>query len=119
MINGQVYEKFFLDLDRLSIDCAKEIYKETGTFEAKVPGKKFLETISWKDVEMDDDEYLMKAYPTSSLPNEPAGRLQTVQEYVQAGFYTPRTAKRLLDMPDLEQIDDLSDAQENWIHSSA
>jgi hypothetical protein len=117
MINGQVYEKFFLDLDRLSIDCAKEIYKETGTFEAKVPGKKFLETISWKDVEMDDDEYLMKAYPTSSLPNEPAGRLQTVQEYVQAGFYTPRTAKRLLDMPDLEQIDDLSDAQENWIHS--
>lgn len=117
MTIGQAYEQFFLDLDRLSIDVAKEISADVG-FEVKVPGKKFLETVDWKDVDLEDDQYVMKAYPVSSLPNEPAGRLQTVQEYVQAGFYTPRTAKRLLDMPDLEQIDDLQDAGENWIHQT-
>jgi len=57
----------------------------------------------------------MKMFPTSSLPQEPAGRLQTVQEYVQAGFISPRTARRLLDFPDLEAVEDLQNAPEEYL----
>jgi hypothetical protein len=57
----------------------------------------------------------MKMFPTSSLPQEPAGRLQTVHEYVQAGFISPRTARRLLDFPDLEAVEDLQNSPEEYL----
>lgn len=116
MYLGQTYENFFLDLAKLSIDVAKGIYEREGKFEVTVPGKKFIETIDWSEVDLEDDEYYMKVFPTSSLPQEPAGRLQTIQEYVQAGFINPRTARRLLNFPDLEQVEDLQDSQEDYMH---
>jgi hypothetical protein len=115
MVIGQLWEQFFLDLARLSIDVAKEIFEREGEYEVKVPGKNFISTVDWKDVDLDDDEYVMKMFPVSSLPQEPAGRLQTVQEYVQAGFISPRTAKRLLDFPDLEAVDNLENAAEDYL----
>ena len=116
MVIGQLWEQFFLDLARLSIDTAKEIYDREGEYEVKVPGKSFISTIDWKDVDLDEDEYVMKMFPVSSLPQEPAGRLQTVQEYVQAGFISPRTAKRLLDFPDLEAVENLENAAEDYLN---
>lgn len=115
MVIGQGWEQFFLDLARLSIDAAKNIFERTGKYEVKVPGKSFLTTIDWSDVDLADDEYIMKMFPVSSLPQEPAGRLQTIQEYVQAGFITPRTAKKLLDFPDLESVETLQNAAEEWL----
>jgi hypothetical protein len=115
-IIGQRYENFFLDLAKLSIDCAKDIYETEGEFKVKVPGKRFIEEIDWAEIDLEDDEYVMKAFPVSSLPDEPAGRLQAVQEFIQAGFYTPRQGKRLMDFPDLEQIDSLQDSQEDYLH---
>lgn len=116
MTIGQAYEQFFLVLDRLSIDVAQDIYKSKGALSVKVPGKKFLETIDWADVDLTDDEYLMKAYAVSSLPDEPSARLQTVTEYMQAGIYSLREGKRMLDTLDTDQGDSLQDSQENWIH---
>lgn len=116
MVIGQLWEQFFLDLARLSIDVAKEIYDREGEYEVKVPGRGFISTIDWKDVDLEEDEYVMKMFPVSSLPQEPAGRLQTVQEYVQAGFISPRTAKRLLDFPDLEAVENLENASEDYLN---
>lgn len=112
---GQAYERLYLDLAKMTIDCAKSIYTRTGDYKVKVPQKGFIETINWKDVDLKEDQYVMKIFPVSSLPSDPAGRLQTVQEYAQAGFIDPLTAKKLLDFPDLEQVDNLSNSQEDWI----
>lgn len=116
MVVGQNYERYYLDLAKLHIATAKEISEEDGGYAVKVPSKRFVETIDWKDIDLTEDEYVMKCYPVSSLPNDPAGRLQTIQEYVQAGFISPRTARRLLDFPDLDQAEDLASAPEDWIH---
>lgn len=116
MTIGQAYEDFFLQLARLTVDCAKDIYSREGSYSVKVPGKKFIETIDWKEIDLADDEYYLKIFPVSSLPNDPAGRLQTVQEYVQAGFIGPRTARRLLDFPDLEAVEGLESAKEDYLH---
>jgi hypothetical protein len=113
---GKAYEKLFLDLARIAIDKAKEIYAREGGYEVRVPGKKFIESIDWKQIDLDEDDYVMQMFPVSSLPNTPEGRLQTVQEYMQAGIISPRSGRRLLDFPDLDQIEDLANSQEDYLH---
>lgn len=115
MVIGQNDEQFVLDLASLSISVAKDIYERDGKYPVKIPGKKFIQTIDWKDVDLEDDEYVMKMFPVSSLPQDPAGKLQTIQEYAQAGFLDPQQARKLLDFPDLDQVEDLNNAQEEWI----
>lgn len=115
MTVGQEYENFHLSLADLAVMVGKDIYEEDKSYSVQVPGRKFIETIKWKDVNLEDDEYIMKAFPVSSLPQDPQGRLQTVQEYMQAGLYSPRVAKKLLDFPDLEAVDDLQGAAEEYL----
>lgn len=116
VIVGQAYEAFSLELAKLSVWAAKCIFDSEGELKVKVPGKKFIEEIDWKDVDLEDDEYIMKLYPVSSLPNDPAGRLQTIQEYMQAGLMDPRQGRRLLDFPDLEAEETLANSVEDRIH---
>jgi hypothetical protein len=116
MTVGRAYEDFHMQLTRITIDTAKDIFENDKKLEVKVPGSKFLQTIEWKDVDLDEDEYVMKIFPVSSLPNEPAGRLQTIQEYIQAGFINPRTGRKLLDFPDLEQVEELANSAEDYLN---
>lgn len=115
MVIGQRYEKFFLDLARLSIKTAKCIYEREGSYSVKVPAKRFVDEIDWKDIDMEEDQYVMQCFPVSSLPEEPAGRLQTIQEYIQAGMLTPRVGKMLLDFPDLDAVENRSNAKEEYL----
>jgi hypothetical protein len=118
-IPAQNYEHFHLDLGRLAISVAKDIADATnGKFTVKAPGRKFLQEIDWKEVEMEDDEYTLQLFPVSSLPNTPAARMQTVQEWTQAGWISPRQARRLMNFPDLDEVFSLLDAVEERIHNS-
>lgn len=116
-ILGQAYENFFLDAAKLSIAVAREIFEEEGEYKVTMPGKKFTETIDWKDIDLEEDEYVMKVFPVSSLPDDPAGRLQTIQEYMQAGILSIRQGRRLLDFPDLEAEETLDNAREEYLHT--
>jgi hypothetical protein len=117
MILGQSYEQFHLQLARMTVDCAREIDESTkGGYAVQSPNAKFVETIDWKDVALDDDDFIMKMFPTSSLANDPADRMQQIQEWVQAGWITPRTAKRIQDFPDLEAVEQLENAKEDYLH---
>ena len=42
--------------------------------------------------------------------------MQQIQEWVQAGWITPRTAKRIQDFPDLEAVEQLENAKEDYLH---
>lgn len=116
MIVGQAYETFFMDLGKLSVWKAKEIYSREKHYSVVYPDKRFIETIDWKDIDLEESDYVLQCFPVSSLPNEPAGRLQTIQEYTQAGMISPRKARRLLEFPDLEQDTDLATSQEDYVH---
>lgn len=112
----QQLEKFFLEIGRQMIEVAKDIYADKKTFKVTFPSTRFIETIDWKDIKLKDDEYVLKAFPTSSLPEEPAARLQTVQEYAQAGWISPTAARRLMSMPDIEMSDNLANGAEDLLH---
>jgi hypothetical protein len=104
---GLRYEQTFLDATRIMIDLAKEISEETGNYSVKVPGSDFLSTINWKDVEMDEDQYVMKVYPTNAFSQTPAAKFQEVQEWMQAGLLSREEGLKLLDFPDTKSITSL------------
>lgn len=110
--SGESYASYHLDLARLSIATAREIAERDGKFSVKAPAGTFLDEIDWKRIDLDESDYVTQLYPVSSLPQDPAGRLETVTEFVQAGFYSKRTAKKLLSFPDVEQEETLQNASE-------
>ena len=107
---GLRYEKAFMEAAKQMIDLAKEIDEETDGFKVKVQGKKFLETISWSEVDLPDEKYSMAVFPTSSLSSTPSGRFKDVQELLQAGFIGKEEGLKLLDFPDLESFYNMANA---------
>lgn len=112
----QEIEQFVLEVYRQAIEVAKDIYKDKDSYEVMFPSGNFMDTIDWKDIDLEADQYILRAYPTSSLPDDPAGRLQTVQEWMQAGLVSPRVGRRLMAMPDVEMADTLANATEDLLH---
>lgn len=115
-LTGQAYENIFLDIADLAVDVARDIYTEDKEFKVQVAGKSFLKSIDWSDIDLQRDEYVMKSYPVSSLPDDPSGRLQTIQEYMQAGMISPSAGRRLLDFPDLKEAEKLANSMEDYIN---
>lgn len=113
---AQNYEQFFVDLAKITISVARKAYAEAGKLTVKVPGKRFIEEIDWKDVSMEDDEFQLQIYPVSKLPNDPEGRLATIQEMMGAGLISPEAGRRLLDYPDLEAEENLYNATADYLH---
>lgn len=116
---AQAYENFHIDLFALSVSTAKGIHtrlKTSGkTLTVKSPGKKFLQTVDWDEVDMPDDAYVLQTFPISKLPSDPSGRMQTIQEWAAAGWITATTAKRLMDYPDLDAEENLSEASADYL----
>lgn len=116
---GQAYEGFFVDLSKIVVAVAKKTYSEDRSgskLSVKVPGSRFIEKIDWKDVDMDEDEFVLQIYPVSKLPQDPEGRLQTIQEMMQAGLLSQSVGKRLLDFPDLDAEMNLENANLDYLH---
>lgn len=121
---GQAWEEFHLDLADLMLRCAKKIADRFGEegekkqgYRVRVPDKRELEFIDLADINLDDDKYVMQAYPVSRLPSTPAGRQQAVMEWMQAGWVTPEEGRRLLDFPDLENSSNLAVAAQDAVHA--
>lgn len=104
MLISQRYEQMFMDIAKMAIDMTKDAYEQYPTMKIKAQDNKFMRQIKWKDVDLDDECYTMRVYPTSLLPSQPAGKLQKVQELMQAGFFSKEEAMNLLDYPDVEKV---------------
>ena len=113
---SQQMEDFNLEIGRQAVNVVKEIYARTKKYEVVFPDTKFMETIDWGDVQLDEEQYVLKAYPTSSLSDDITGRLAEIQELTQAGMISPRASRRLMDMPDVEMADSLANAAEDRLH---
>lgn len=106
-------DNFYLDVARLCVHAALEL----GSLRVRVPGKTTFDEIDLKGdlANVKADEFVLQCYPVSRLPREPSGRLQTIQEFIQAGWINPRHGKRLMDFPDLDAEENLSTAQEELV----
>ena len=108
MITAQQYERVFLDAARQMIDIARDAAERGDNFEVISHGDKFIEKIKWKDINLKNDQYVMKIYPTNLLPTTPAGKLQKVIEMLQAGMLSQQEARGLLDYPDIAAVNNMA-----------
>jgi hypothetical protein len=101
---AKAWEQFHVQIAEDCLEVAKEIVEKHGTYSVLSPDPKGCEIIDFKDIDMDKDKYLIQTYPTSSLPKDPAGRLEYVSELMAAQLLSPEEAISLLDFPDTMAI---------------
>ncbi len=127
---GHTFEQFHLDVAGAMIDLVRDVFTRERSEEKRksydyrikapvdsssMPGRRFLRDLGWSDVDLEQDAYVLKAYPISSLPQTPEGRLATVDDLARAGYIDQRTALKLMDFPDLQAVETLLGAAEDWI----
>lgn len=109
---AELVDEFALQVARVS----RELAKDMPDYTVRVPGASGFRKISVKDLgTIKDEAFVFQCFPVSQLPRDPAGRTQTVQEWVQAGWLTPRQGRKLMDFPDLQAANTLADAQEELV----
>jgi hypothetical protein len=109
------YDNLFIDLAYQIVDLAKDIAIEQGSYQTVYPNKDGTREIDLPHAQLVDDPFIIQCFTQSSLPKDPAGRLSKITEMVQAGMITVQEGRRLLDYPDLEQIEKLANAAEERI----
>lgn len=109
---AEAYDAFFMEVASMSRAIAREI----KGYKVRVPGSSGFRVINFDDLkESTDESTILQRFPVSQLPRDPAGRTQTIQEWVQAGWLTPRQGRKLMDFPDLQSANTLAEAQEELI----
>lgn len=109
------YDNFFVDLAYQIIDKAKDIAEVEGKYQTVYPDKRGAKEIDLPKISLLEDPFVIQCFNESSLPRDPAGRKQTITEMIQAGMLSIKEGRRLLNYPDLEQIETLSSASEERI----
>lgn len=110
------YAQAFIDLAHLTIDTAIDIAKDTGKYQTVFPTKDGTKQVNLPEIErLQKDPFVIQCFDTSSLPRDPAGRMQTIIERIQSGIYTIDVGKRLLQDMDLMEEDTLENAPMNRV----
>lgn len=109
------YDTSFVDLAYLITDTAKDIAEETGQYQTVYPNKNGTKQIDLPEMSLIQDPFVIQCFNMSSLPRDPAGRMQKISEMVQAGMISIKEGRRLLDYPDLDQVEKLANASEERI----
>ncbi len=109
------YDNVFIDLAYLMTDQAKDIAARDGSYSTIFPNKNGAKEIDLPAIEMLEDPFVVQVFNTSSLPREPAGRLAKITEMIQSGMISLKEGRRLLDYPDLNQVEKLANASEERI----
>jgi len=109
------YDNLFIDLAYQIIDQAKDIAIEQGSYQTVYPNKNGTREIDLPHTELEENPFIIQCFTQSSLPKDPAGRLAKVTEMMQAGLISMDEGRRMLDFPDLEQIERLANAPEERI----
>lgn len=87
-IQQNAYEQLFVVLCRHMIACTRELAAEDPDYAVTWPGQSFLREIKWRDVDLPDDQYVMRPDPVSHLKNTPADLLQLAQDMYGAGVFS-------------------------------
>jgi hypothetical protein len=109
------YDDMFVDLAYQIIDLAKDICDRDGGYATVYPNKNSTKEIDLSKADLVNDSFVVQCFTQSSLPKDPAGRLQKITEMVQSGMISLQEGRRLLDYPDLEQIEKLANSGEERI----
>lgn len=108
---AKAWEQFHVEIAEDCLEVAKEIVEKHGKYAVLSPDPKGCEIVDFKDIGTENDSYLIQVYPSSSMPKDPWGRLEYVQELTMAQMLTPEEAMSLMDFPDTQKITSLKTSE--------
>jgi len=109
------FDDAFVDLSYHIVDLAKDISERDGSYSTVYPNKNGTKEIDLPEADLLQDKFVIQCFNMSSLPRDPAGRQAKIVEMIQAGMISVKEGRRLLDFPDLEQVEKLANASEERI----
>lgn len=102
-IRVRSYEELHLEAARWVVRLGREIAEEYPDYTIVAARDRYtVENVPWKEVDLSEDAYVLKVFASSSLPQEPSGRIQKVIELINSGMIDIQKGRELLDFPDLE-----------------
>jgi hypothetical protein len=110
----QTFELQHIELVKVLLQELTEIDFKINTLD-KVIG---LRQLSTSIIPKDFESFVLQIVPTSSLPTDPAGRIDTIERFVANGFIDREYAADLLQMPDLESQIAMSTAPRKFVEIS-
>lgn len=99
---GAALEEWSQDVDEQVVDRARDVVATHKKFPVTAKSNNALEVIDLADVDLPRDQYQIQAFPTSMLPNTPAGRIAFVQDAQESLGLDQDDALQLVGFPDLE-----------------
>lgn len=112
------YQQWFRAVAEEVVACANEVYERHPDFSAKPSNVTMSTTIRWADAFMAEDDYQLQLLPTNKLADDPAARFAEVDSLIKAQMISPEDGRRLLDMPDLQDLYSLQDSAYNLVMST-
>lgn len=112
----QRWEDFHLQVSGKMIRAARELdTRIPGGYKTLAKGAKTVEEIKWQDVNIRDEQFVTQVFPTSFLPDTPAGKIETLKELGEISPELQQTLVRDLNFPDVESAVALVTAPVNVI----
>jgi len=102
------YQTSHLDAAKIIVSLSRSLHKDLIDKKDKkglvVKGMtdNEMEEINWKDCDLDEERYVMEAWPINMLPDRPEGKMQFISELIEAQILSPDKAPKLLPYPDIQ-----------------
>ena len=103
---AQDYEDIFLDLARAVVDMSDDLDSPSTLIDNKGAATR----IDFASAKADLEDFKLQLFPISGLASTPAGRLDQLMDYAQAGYLSKEQVMDVVDFPDLEDTTSLETA---------
>ena len=112
---GQAWERFAMDRAKMIVRCARRIAAENPSFSVVYQDTEQTIPIEWSECDLDDDEFVVRAYPVSALQGTPAEKLATASDFLANGAIDSQAWARMVNQPDIKSAMQLNDAPHDLI----
>jgi len=109
-IVSQGFEGFHMRLTKKIVQFADMAFEKSEDFSILTMSDDGSKRVNWKDVNLEEDSYVLKSYPVSLLSNTPQGRLADVTMMMGSGLLDQKQSLKLLDYPDIKGVTSLTNA---------
>ena len=119
-MNEQRWESNGIKVVKIMNALARDIAREKGDYRISAHNSEGFEALSWsKDIDLDEDDVVYKAWPQNLFSKTPTAKLQQARDMFKDGIIDKRQFVRLLDYPDVQAILSVEAAGINAIYRAA
>jgi hypothetical protein len=105
------YENVYIDMARVFIDCAEELFKKDPSFSTVFQGTGSAERLKYADVRLEENEYTIQLFATSFLSRTPSAAYDDIKDMMQVELIDASEARSLMNFPDLQRVFDLENSE--------